>query len=80
MALNALEMIDLPSAGGTFHANRVRRALSLAKAAKDAQINIIIDLAARSGIVGARFGRIWMGGRFGKEGFQDGAGHFKQHL
>ena len=64
MALNALQVINLPGARGPFDGDRMRGALSLAKAAEDTQINIIINLATRGRIIGAWFCRIWMGGRF----------------
>ena len=63
-ALNALEVIYFPSASGAIDGNRVGGAFSLAKAAEDAGIDLIINLAAGRRIIVARLRGVWMSGRF----------------
>ena len=67
--LNALEVINLPSAGGTIYGNGMGGAFSLAQPTEDADINLIINLAAGGRRIRDRFSGVGHGGRFRKEGF-----------
>ena len=72
-ALDAVEPVDGPGAGGAVHFERAGRAAARAQAAADTVLDLNFNMAAHALGVVRRLKRVAGGGRFGEEVFQHAA-------